>query len=87
MLIAIYGDALRVPKRPAHGRWHGEMQPPWKLSSLSWSKSGRRDPDLPSILHLSSLPVLVRGQNLGLVLSQPHHVPVGATLGKLITFS
>ena len=37
--------------------------------------------------HLSSLPVMVGAQDLGLVLSQPHHLPVGATLDKLITFS
>ena len=84
---AICGDALGVPEKPVHGRWHGEMQPPWNLPGLSWSKSGRRGPDLPSILHLSSLPVMVGTQDLGLVLSQPHHLPVGATLDKLITFS
>jgi len=86
MLTAICGDALGVPEKPAHGRWHGEMQSLWNLPGLSLSKSGRRGPDLPSILHLSSLPVMVGAQDLGLV-SQPHHLPVGATLDKLITFS
>ena len=86
MLTAICGDALGVPEKPAHGSWLGEMQYLWNLTGRSCRKSGRRGPDLPSILHLSSLPVMVGAQDLGLV-SQPHHLPVGATLDKLITFS